>query len=181
MGAGRNALAQGFFTSRVHLIGEAADHLIESFLFNGDSRVDEFLESGRGVRRDVDEFHGNRFGDGNLHVAFNEGLKMYVSFVLFLGCKVGLPGSDKECFDQLFEAVFKATDVVNVCCGESSMLVGDGWMYSSCFKQSEEIFGFEDFGVTEQGFVMHVKGVKYKIVSKMIFDRRGANCASDSE
>jgi hypothetical protein len=132
MSAGRSDLAQGFFTSRVHLISVAADHLVESFLFDRDSRVDKVFESGR-VRRDVVEFHGDRFSGGNLHAVFNEGLKMYVLFVLFLaGCKVGLPGSDKECFDQLFEAIFKANDVGNACCGESSMFVGGGRIWSSC-------------------------------------------------
>jgi hypothetical protein len=38
---------------------------------------------------------------------------MNVSFVLILDCKVGLPGSDEECFDQLFEAVLEATDAGN--------------------------------------------------------------------
>jgi hypothetical protein len=47
------------------LIGDAADHLVDSFLFNGDSRVDVVFKSGR-VRGDSVEFHGDRFGSGYL-------------------------------------------------------------------------------------------------------------------
>jgi hypothetical protein len=99
--------------TRVHLIGDTADHLVDSFLFNGDARVDEVFKSGR-VRGDSVEVHGDRFGSGYLLAVFDKGVvKMNVSFVLILDCKVDLPGSDEECFDQLSEAVLEATDAGN--------------------------------------------------------------------
>ncbi len=47
------------------MIGEAADDLVDYFLFSGDSRVDEVFESGR-VRGDSVKFHGDTFSSSYL-------------------------------------------------------------------------------------------------------------------
>jgi hypothetical protein len=109
-------LLRFFLRGRVHLISEMADHLVESFLFNGDTGVDKVFKSRR-VAGDGVEFHSDRFGGVYLHAIFDECVKMEISFVLDLDCKEGLPGSDEECFDQLFETVLEATDAARTGCG----------------------------------------------------------------
>jgi hypothetical protein len=124
-GAGRSTLTQVFLSSRVHLISETADHIVESFHFNGDTRVDEVFKS-RGVAGDGVKFHGDRLGGIYLHAIFDECAKMEILFVLVLDCKVSLPGSDGECFDQLFETVLEATDAARMGYGEGSVFMGGG-------------------------------------------------------